>query len=211
MLFRIVSALKVSSKDKSGYDPMKMLKQNTKKIYTKEDIEALVNSKKDDNKIVEDNTDSDKQKQTYHSSDDSDGDETNCTDSMKKKRKDTKYSDTEKKSVSGAKSTCDVEQVCDDKNQTKRQTILLSATLTQAVEKLAGLTMQDPIFVDAAKENVEVSGGDVSEINEDLVVPQSVTQSYIVTPPKLRMVTLSAYIARICQVRNISVSIGKMM
>ncbi|XP_058800027.1 probable ATP-dependent RNA helicase CG8611 [Phymastichus coffea] len=81
----------------------------------------------------------------------------------------------------------------------RRKTILLSATLTHAVEKLAGLTMYNPVFVDAAKENIENSGGIDADVNEDLVVPQSVTQSYIVTPPKLRLVTLSAYIAGKCQ------------
>ncbi|EFN87010.1 Probable ATP-dependent RNA helicase DDX31 [Harpegnathos saltator] len=100
------------------------------------------------------------------------------------------------KDISG---TRDIEQNREDKDQSRRQTILLSATLTQAVEKLAGLAMRSPIFVDAAKANLEMSAGDVSEINEDLVVPQSVSQNYIVTPPKLRMVTLSAYIAGKCQ------------
>ncbi|XP_014214251.1 probable ATP-dependent RNA helicase CG8611 [Copidosoma floridanum] len=81
----------------------------------------------------------------------------------------------------------------------KRNTILLSATLTHAVEKLAGLTMKNPVFIDAAKDNIEATSGNMSEINEDLIVPQSVVQSYIVTPPKLRMVTLSAFIAGKCQ------------
>lgn len=210
MQFRIVSALKVSSSNKDEYDPMKMLKQNVKKVYTDEDVEALVQGdlKEDDNKII-DNTDNNKNKQTYHSSDESDNNETtNYTVPVRKKKKDTKHSDTIK-SVSETENTRGVEQDREDGNQSKRQTILLSATLTQAVEKLAGLTMQNPIFVDAAKENLEISGGNISEINEDLVVPQGVTQSYIVTPPKLRMVTLSAYIAGKCQVRNTSVSIIK--
>lgn len=87
-------------------------------------------------------------------------------------------------------------------NLNRRQTVLLSATLTQAVEKLAGLTMDNPVIVDAAKENLEKSGGSMSEINEDLIVPQSVAQSYVVTPPKLRLVSLSAYIAGKCQVND---------
>jgi len=93
----------------------------------------------------------------------------------------------------------------EDTKQSSRQTILLSATLTQNVEKLAGLTMRNPLFIDAAKENLEMTGGDASEINDDFIVPQSVTQSYIVTPPKLRMVTLSAYITQQCQVRDLPV------
>lgn len=199
-----------ANKDESGYDPMKMLKQKgIKKVDTDEDIEALVqeNSKEDDNKIAVDNTGSNKHKQTYHSSDESDSDEVaNYTVPMKKKKRDTQHSDTNKKSVSESARDVLEQDREENKNQSKRQTILLSATLTQAVEKLAGLTMRNPIFVDAAKENLEMSGGDISEINEDLVVPQGVTQSYIVTPPKLRMVTLSAYIAGRCQVRNTLVS-----
>lgn len=92
------------------------------------------------------------------------------------------------------------EKVSPRETDEKNQTVLLSATLTAAVEKLAGLTMTDPVFVDAAQDNLNQVGGNLSETNEDLVVPQSVIQSYIVTPAKLRMVTLSAYIAGKCQV-----------
>ncbi|XP_046614736.1 probable ATP-dependent RNA helicase DDX31 [Neodiprion virginianus] len=101
----------------------------------------------------------------------------------------------------GEKNTKEIYEVADTtlKNQSKRQTVLLSATLTQAVEKLAGLTMDNPVIVDAARENLIKSGGNVAEINEDLIVPQSVNQTYVVTPPKLRLVSLSAYIAGKCQ------------
>ncbi|XP_011135595.2 probable ATP-dependent RNA helicase CG8611 isoform X2 [Harpegnathos saltator] len=195
----IVSALKVSStnKDESGYDPIK--KQNIKKVYTDEDIETLKqeSTEEKDDEITKGSADNEKQKQTYHSSDDEET--SNYAVPMKKKQKGTKHSIAVEKSVSEAESTRDIEQNREDKDQSRRQTILLSATLTQAVEKLAGLAMRSPIFVDAAKANLEMSAGDVSEINEDLVVPQSVSQNYIVTPPKLRMVTLSAYIAGKCQ------------
>ncbi|XP_029166347.1 probable ATP-dependent RNA helicase DDX31 isoform X2 [Nylanderia fulva] len=189
----IVSALKISSSD-LGYDAMNILKQNIKNISTdkEDDIKSF-------NKMEESHTDSDKVKRMYFSSDDSDN-ENQVTEetevSLKKRKKDTEYLNTKEESDSKAENIQKVERDC---NQPRRQTILLSATLTQAVEKLAGLTMQNPIFVDAAKENLVTSGGDTSEINEDLIVPQSVIQSYIVTPPKLRMVTLSAYIVSRCQ------------
>lgn len=89
---------------------------------------------------------------------------------------------------------------CEDHSVTRRQTILLSATLTNAVEKLAGITMTDPVFVDAAVENLQNTSGNLNEVNDDLIVPEGVVQSYVVTPPKLKMVTLSAYIAGKCQV-----------
>ncbi|KAG5322246.1 Y8611 helicase, partial [Pseudoatta argentina] len=197
---RIVSALKVSCSNEyeKEYDAMKIFRQNSKKIFTVEEIKETL--KEDDMKFKteENNTDSNKKKQIYHSSDDGDSDHAaNSIILSKKKKKDTKHSGINKKSDSIVENIQNIKQ--DYENQLNRQTILLSATLTQAVEKLAGLTMHDPIFVDAAKENLEVSGGDISAINEDLIVPQSVIQSYIVTPPKLRMVTLSAYIAGRCQ------------
>lgn len=205
MQFRIVSALKVySNNDESGYNPMKILKQNSRKTFTDEKIEEI--SKEYNAKSIreESNTDSSKRKQIYHSSDDdSDGDQIANIVLSEKMQKE-KHSDINQESYSKVET---VQNERDDENQSKRQTILLSATLTQAVEKLAGLAMHNPIFVDAAKENVEASGGDTGGPNEDLIVPQSVIQSYIVTPPKLRMVTLSAYIAGRCQVGRFSNSV----
>ena len=69
------------------------------------------------------------------------------------------------------------------------RTVLLSATLTSAVERLAGLTLKSPQFVDAA--------GDEEE--NDLVIPESLNQFYILTPAKLRLVTLSAIVMWKCQ------------
>ena len=219
----IVSALKVSlPSQNTGYDAMKMLRQNIKKVFTDEDLEHLENSgdleesrndKQKDNLSVESNKDIDvesedddivdntKRKQVYHSSSDDDSDQ--CEPYVKSKKSDRQKACSdfvEKKEFDTLK---DKTQLKEDDNhngdESRRQTILLSATLTQAVEKLAGLAMDHPVFIDAAKENLETTGGDANELNEDLVVPQSVNQSYIVTPPKLRMVTLSAYIAGKCQ------------
>lgn len=208
VIFRVVSALKISSSnDESGYNAMKIFKQNVKNTSTNKKI-SKENNIKSCNKIEENHIN--KLKHVYYSSDDSDDDNQVIKGKkvlLKEREKGTEYLDTNQGSDSKAENTEKIEQDCKDVNPSRRQTILLSATLTQAVEKLAGLTMHNPIFVDAAKENLETSGGDTSEINEDLIVPQSVIQSYIVTPPKLRMVTLSAYIISRCQVRNISVSI----
>lgn len=74
--------------------------------------------------------------------------------------------------------------------QDTRQTVLLSATLTSAVERLAGLTLQSPVYVDAACDE---------SLASDLVIPQSLLQFYILTPAKLRLVTLSAFIMWKCQ------------
>lgn len=73
----------------------------------------------------------------------------------------------------------------------KRQTVLLSATLSPQVERLAGLTLNDPVRLDAA---------DDGHTDKQLVIPQSLAQHYIVTPAKLRLVTLAAFIYWKCQV-----------
>lgn len=206
----------------TGYDAMKILRKNIKKVFTDADLEHLENSgdfeksqnDSDKDLIVKSNKSTDlksedddiednvKRKQVYHSSSDDDSDQGEpyiksrrsdkqkvCSDFATKKNPDLQKDETQYRENDDGSG-----------DESRRQTILLSATLTQAVEKLAGLAMNHPVFIDAAKENLETTGGDVCDINEDLVVPQSVNQSYIVTPPKLRMVTLSAYIAGKCQV-----------
>ncbi|XP_017767100.1 PREDICTED: probable ATP-dependent RNA helicase CG8611 [Eufriesea mexicana] len=216
----IVSALKVTTPSQNtGYDAMKMLRGNIKKVFTDEDLdrieknEDLKESRDDDqgDSIVKPNksTDSeserdcfeDKQKQVYHSSSDTDSDQGEPYIKSKKSDRRKVCRDFTAKNESDVRKdkTQEKEDNNSSQDESRRQTILLSATLTQAVEKLAGLAMDRPVFIDAAKENLETTGVDESELNEDLVVPQSVNQSYIVTPPKLRIVTLSAYIAGKCK------------
>lgn len=195
----------------SEYDAMKIFKQNIKNISTDKNI-----SKEDlkfCNKIEKNHINDGKMRCAYHSNEDKDDSQVIKGNEERKfsngRKKDTKYLSMNQESDSKVENAQNIEQDCKDVTESRRKTILLSATLTQAVEKLAGLAMYNPIFVDAAKENLETSGGDTSEINEDLIVPQSVIQSYIVTPPKLRMITLSAYIVSRCQVNNSLLSILK--
>lgn len=78
------------------------------------------------------------------------------------------------------------------------QTILLSATLTAKVKELAGLTLVDPTFVDCRDAGVvekDFNTINDSEEIDDAVIPSTVTQSYVVIPPKLRLVSLSGLIA----------------
>jgi ATP-dependent RNA helicase DDX31/DBP7 len=77
--------------------------------------------------------------------------------------------------------------------QGDRQTVLLSATLTSSVKKLAGLTLQSPVFIDAACDE---------SLASDLVIPQSLTQFYVLTPAKLRLVTLSAFVIWKCEMSD---------
>ncbi|XP_046801386.1 probable ATP-dependent RNA helicase CG8611 [Lucilia cuprina] len=94
------------------------------------------------------------------------------------------------------------------------QRLLLSATLTAAVQKLAGLTLNEPIFIDNSDEDpskaiTTVNGYDKESIEaataelldgEDstgiLTIPENLKLSYMVVTPKLRLVTLAGLLAR---------------
>lgn len=101
----------------------------------------------------------------------------------------------------------------------KMQRMLLSATLTAAVQRLAGLTLQEPIFIDNSDDgdgnsikktgSVLMNGGyskdtieaamDEKTFNENstgtLTIPESLKLNYIVVPTKLRLVSLSGLLA----------------
>lgn len=85
------------------------------------------------------------------------------------------------------------------------QSILLSATLTSAVDKLAGLALKNPLFIDnALTENspdcteTTEEGSSSLTLPKDLVVPSTVTLNYMIVPIKMRLVALSALIAKNC-------------
>lgn len=97
----------------------------------------------------------------------------------------------------------------DDANKAQLQSLLVSATLSPSVQQLAGLALKNPLFIDTCdQKNVELpktiaiagttSFDDAVEnavANENIVIPETVTQNYILVPPKLRLVTLSGLIA----------------
>uniref|UniRef100_A0A336M221 ATP-dependent RNA helicase n=1 Tax=Culicoides sonorensis TaxID=179676 RepID=A0A336M221_CULSO len=90
-------------------------------------------------------------------------------------------------------------------NEKVVQTILLSATLTSAVKELAGLTLTDPIFADCRDSGVVNANYDSIEDSNEIdaaIIPSTVTQTYIIVPPKLRLVTLSGLIAHEIDHRN---------
>lgn len=90
----------------------------------------------------------------------------------------------------------------------RRQTILLSATLTPGVERLAGLSLKDPVFIDACDESLEpkksvpVFHSTESNVLDTVVLPESLIQKYVVTPAKLRLVTLASLILWKCKVKK---------
>ncbi|XP_017067423.1 probable ATP-dependent RNA helicase CG8611 [Drosophila eugracilis] len=107
---------------------------------------------------------------------------------------------------------------CEDKDLPQLQRMLLSATLTPQVQQLAGLTLKNPLYIDnsdeaasAAIKNkdgyqketiealMELDDG-LGEYQEDvtgvLSIPENLQLSYVVVPPKLRLVTLSSLLAK---------------
>lgn len=79
-----------------------------------------------------------------------------------------------------------------------RQTALLSATLSEGVQRLAGLSMKDPVYIDAS------SIGETAD-TECLAIPDSLLQHFVLAPPKLRLVTLSGVLLQKLQVRLYSI------
>lgn len=86
---------------------------------------------------------------------------------------------------------------------TKLQSMLLSATLTASVRQLAGLALKDPLFIDTTdvnaadiqRTNTFAAAVDEAVADEKIVIPATVSQSYVLVPPKLRLVTLAGLIA----------------
>lgn len=82
-----------------------------------------------------------------------------------------------------------------------RQTVLLSATLSPGVERLAGLSLKDPVRVDVVEAVPATVPVAVEDTRQDaLVLPGGLAHSYLVTPAKLRLVTLAAFLVDKCLV-----------
>lgn len=106
--------------------------------------------------------------------------------------------------------TTEVVEVTTEKNL-NLQTMLLSATLSSSVHQLAGLALKNPLFIDTCDlKNIELppKTESIAEQTEfdlsieqsmandnNIVIPETVTQKYILVPPKLRLVTLAGLIA----------------
>lgn len=84
----------------------------------------------------------------------------------------------------------------DEKIKQRRHTVLLSATLTKEVERLAVLSLHDPIKVEVASDDE-----DKNILDSTLIIPDSLNQYYIIVPPKLRLVTLASLLIDKCSVR----------
>ncbi|XP_054730297.1 probable ATP-dependent RNA helicase CG8611 [Anastrepha obliqua] len=93
------------------------------------------------------------------------------------------------------------------------QRLLLSATLTANVQRLAGLTLKEPIFIDNSDEDAtnaipKANGytkNDIEALTADIIddedemgvmtIPENLKLNFVVVPPKLRLVTLCGVLA----------------
>ena len=76
-----------------------------------------------------------------------------------------------------------------------RQTILLSATLTQGIEQLSEVSMKHPVFIDAATEESDAN----NSAERSLTTPENLKQHFIIVPAKLRLVVLATFILWKCR------------
>ncbi|KAM4647661.1 ATP-dependent DNA helicase DDX31 isoform 4-T4 [Amazona ochrocephala] len=88
------------------------------------------------------------------------------------------------------------------------QNVLLSATLTEGVTRLADISLNDPISISIADETQirpasQMDGQASSSSNcmeqENFAVPEKLKQYVMVVPSKLRLVTLAAFILEKCK------------
>ncbi|XP_068227914.1 ATP-dependent DNA helicase DDX31-like [Palaemon carinicauda] len=77
-----------------------------------------------------------------------------------------------------------------------RQTIMLSATLSAGVEKLAGMSLFSPKIIDVSHDGEEEDEKLLS--SEALATPENLSHHYILVPAKLKLVTLAAFVLSKC-------------
>ncbi|NXL62748.1 DDX31 helicase, partial [Chordeiles acutipennis] len=91
-----------------------------------------------------------------------------------------------------------------------RQNVLLSATLTEGVTRLADISLNDPISISIAGEMQKTlkpasqtegpaSSSSNSMEQENFAVPKKLKQYFMMVPSKLRLVTLAAFILEKCK------------
>ncbi|NXT29917.1 DDX31 helicase, partial [Syrrhaptes paradoxus] len=91
-----------------------------------------------------------------------------------------------------------------------RQNVLLSATLTEGVTRLADISLNDPVSISiadeiqqglkpASKMDREPSSSSNCMEQENFAVPEKLKQYFMMVPSKLRLVTLAAFILEKCK------------
>ncbi|XP_064379861.1 probable ATP-dependent RNA helicase DDX31 isoform X2 [Dromaius novaehollandiae] len=91
-----------------------------------------------------------------------------------------------------------------------RQNVLLSATLTEGVTRLADISLNDPVSISiadkiqdrlkpASQEGKDAISSSTFMDQENFAVPEKLKQYVIMVPSKLRLVTLAAFILEKCK------------
>uniref|UniRef100_V9KI40 ATP-dependent RNA helicase n=1 Tax=Callorhinchus milii TaxID=7868 RepID=V9KI40_CALMI len=95
--------------------------------------------------------------------------------------------------------------------QEKRQNVLLSATLTDGVSRLAGISLREPVNIQVTEAHVGeptseaganeevVCQGNAERDSDGYSIPEQLQQLIVLVPSKLRLVTLSAFILQKCK------------
>lgn len=83
-----------------------------------------------------------------------------------------------------------------NKDSRNIQKILLSATLTSKVKKLAGLTLTDPVYVDNDSVDTIKNSMLDTETDDNIVIPTGIDQKFFMLPPKLRFVVLCSLLVQ---------------
>jgi len=78
------------------------------------------------------------------------------------------------------------------RNSQRRQSLLLSATLTTGIQQLSEISLRHPVFIDAAATD------DVNK-DKDLVTPENLNQTFLLVPAKLKLVALAGFVLWKCQ------------
>ncbi|KAG0042579.1 ATP-dependent RNA helicase dbp7 [Gryganskiella cystojenkinii] len=91
----------------------------------------------------------------------------------------------------------------------KRQTVLCSATLSDEVQRLAGSSLVDPIYISAKKEVAITKGIPGEELvtkeekhAQQFSTPEQLKQLYVIAQAKLRLVTLTAMLKNAFAVKD---------
>ncbi|XP_051893035.1 probable ATP-dependent RNA helicase DDX31 [Pristis pectinata] len=86
----------------------------------------------------------------------------------------------------------------------KRQNVLLSATLTDGVNRLAGISLKEPVNINVTEtdqskpafaiKKLSTEQGNINKDSNRYSIPEKLQQFMVLVPSKLRLVTLSAFI-----------------
>ena len=81
-----------------------------------------------------------------------------------------------------------------EQSEKKRQTLLLSATLTQGIEEMSSISLKHPKFIDAATVESKDDESEKLESLKVLTTPDNLQQTFAIIPAKLRLVVLASFI-----------------